>query len=377
MKRATNSPLMKLNNRRLVLDVIRRQPISRADVASVTQLTRASVTLIVEELIEQGLLTEQRADASGVGRRPVLLSIAEDARCIAGVNIKRGEVNVGLVSLGGRLLSRETLSYGGSDAHDMISRIARSLDRQLNALPGAREKLLGVGLCAPGPLDAANGVILNPPNCGLWRNVPAAELLSEATGQPVYMENVSNALALEEQYFGLGRGCGSFIAVQINEGIGAGIVIRDRLYRGARGLGSELGHISIEMDGRPCDCGNRGCLERYASIPAILEGSPYGSWRELIDRLETDAEARRLLDLEARYLSHALVSAVNLYDVEKVILLGDVSYRPQALLDRLNALVGPRVIMRAAGGSPVASSETESFVRTGAIVCLHDFYQGQ
>ena len=376
MKRATNSPLMKLNNRRLVLDLIRRGPVSRAEIASLTSLTRASVTMIADELIEQGLIRESHAVASGVGRRPVLMEIVPDARCIAGVNIKRGEVDVGLVELGGGMISGEVLSYDGADAEEMIGRIARSMERQVSQSDGLREKLLGVGLCAPGPLDAEQGLILTPPNCGRWHNVPAARLLEEACGYPVSMENVSNALALEEQYFGQGRGCGSFMAVQINEGIGAGVMIRDRLYRGAQGLGSELGHISIELDGRMCDCGNRGCLERYASVPAILEGSPYKSWQELVDRLGTDAEANRLLDLEAKYLAHALVSAINLYDVERVVLLGDVAYRPEALLEKLNALVGPRVIMRSAGARKIVSSETESFVRTGAIVCLHGFYQG-
>ncbi len=376
MRQGTNSPLMKLNNRRLVLDLIRRQPISRAEVAKTTGLTRASVTLIADELIGQGLIRETHPVASGVGRRPMLMEIVPDARVIAGVNIKRGEVDTGLVSLGGEIISTEVLSYDGADADEMIGRIAQSVARQLDRQPGCREKMLGVGLCAPGPLDTARGVILNPPNCRRWHNVHAAEKLEAACGYAVSMENVSNALALEEQYFGLGRGCGNFIAVQVNEGIGAGIVIRDRLYRGASGLGSELGHISIEMDGRPCDCGNRGCLERYASMPALLEGSSFGSWGELIDRLDSDPEAQRLVDLEAKYLGCALVSAVNLYDVEKVILLGDVSDRPQALIDRLNRLVGPRIIMQPAGERTVVSSRTESFVRTGAIACLHRFFQG-
>lgn len=376
MKQGTNSPLMKLHNRRLVLNLIRWQPMSRAEVAKVTGLTRASVTLIADELIGQGLIRETHPVASGVGRRPMLMEIVPDARVIAGVNIKRGEVDTGLVSLGGEILSGEVLSYDGADADEMIGRIAQSIRRQLDCHPDCREKLLGVGLCAPGPLDTARGVILNPPNCRRWHNVRVAEKLEAACGYAVSMENVSNALALEEQYFGLGRGCGNFIAVQVNEGIGAGIVIRDRLYRGASGLGSELGHISIEMDGRPCDCGNRGCLERYASIPALLEGSSFGSWSELIGRMESDPEAQRLVELEAKYLSCALVSAINLYDAEKVILLGDISEQPEPLVSRLSEVIGQRVIMRSAGSRTVDASQTKSFVRTGAISCLHKFYQG-
>ena len=376
MKQGTNSPLMKLNNRRLVLNLIRRQPISRAEVAKITGLTRASVTIIADELIGQGLIRETHPVASGVGRRPVLMEIVPDGRCIAGVNVKRGEADVGLVTLGGETLSEEVLFYDGADAEQMIARIVRSLNRQLDHAPDLREKMLGIGVCSPGPLDAAQGVILNPPNCRRWHNTPVVQLLEAVCGYPVALENVSNALALEEQYFGLGRNCENFIAVQINEGVGAGIVIRDKLYRGAGGLGSELGHISIEMDGRPCDCGNRGCLERYASIPALLEGSPYRSWTELIGRLDADGEAARLVDLEARYLACALVSAVNLFDVEKVILLGDVSERPEPLISRLNEVVGRRVIMRSSGSRTVEASQTKSFVRTGAIACLHRFYQG-
>ena len=95
-----------------------------------------------------------------------------------------------------------------------------------------------------------------------------------------------------------------------------------------------------------------------------------------MDSLSTDSEAIRLLKLEAQYLGHALVNAVNLFDVEKIILQGDVCYKPEPLLEELNRCVGPRVIMRANGSHPVVASQTESFVRTGGIIWLHNFYQG-
>ena len=368
---------MGLANRRLVLDIIRRKPISRSEIAAMTHLTRASVTIIVEDLISDGLLAEDRAYSPSVGRKPINLRILPDARLAAGITIKRNEVNVGLINLSGDVISHETLTYGESSASDMIRRIAFSVNSQIEAHAITRDKLLGIGVCAPGPVDVTNGIILNPPNCALWQDVPIVQLLSCATGHPVKLEKDSNALALEEQYFGMGRNCGSFIVVQINEGgIGSGLIIREHLYRGANGLGSELGHISIQMDGIPCACGNRGCLERYASIPAILADSPYRSWRQLIDSLPTDSEAERLLTLEAKYLSCALVNAINLFDVEQVILHGDVCYKPKRLLEKLNQNVGPRVIMRTAGLHPVVAGQTESFVRTGGIVCLHSFYQG-
>lgn len=376
MRRATNSPLMGQANRKLVLNLIRSRLISRAEIASLTHLTRASVTMIVDELIESGLLTEIQAYSLNVGRKPIHLKILPNARFMAGVTIKRNEVDVGLINLGGEVIAQEILTYENSTASEMIQRIGRTIIEQIRIHEIPSEKVLGVGVCAPGPLDTVHGIILNPPNCSLWHGVPISNLLAEASGYHVLLEKDSNALALEEQYFGLGQDCSSFLAVQVNEGIGSGIIIQEHLYRGANGLGSELGHTSIQLDGILCDCGNRGCLEKYASIPAILDGSPYKSWKHLVDSLPTDAEAARLLKLEAQYLGCALVNAINLFDVEKVILQGDVCYKPEALLEELNSRVGPRVIMRANSSHPVVASQTESFVRTGGIIWLHNFYQG-
>ncbi len=368
---------MGLSNRKCVLDIIRRKPISRSEIAAITHLTRASVTVIVDDLFADGLLTEQVTHSPMVGRNPINLQIVPNARYAAGVTIKRKEVDVGIINLNGEVISNEILPSADASAVEMIKKIAESTARQVRENGILREKMLGIGVCAPGPVDVANGIILNPPNCGLWHGVHIVRLLSEASGYPVLLEKDSNALALEEQYFGLGRDCSSFLAVQINEGgIGSGLIIHERLYRGSNGLGNELGHISIHMDGIKCDCGNRGCLERYASISAILAGSPYQNWRQMIDCLSNDAEAKRLLTMEAKYLSCALVNAINLFDVELVILQGDVCYKPERLLEKLNQRVGPRVIMRSTGLHPVVASSIESFVRTGGIICLHNFYQG-
>ena len=377
MKKATNSVMMRASNRKLVLDIVRRQPISRAGISAVTKLTRSTITGIVDELISSGLLVETDIQNSAVGRKPIHLEIVDDARLIGGINIRRSQVNVGVVTLGGNLVSSETLHYEGySDAFCMLAHITESLKRQFNDTGVSIDKILGVGVCAPGPLNAAEGVILAPPNADFWRNVPVTEPLSRWMKMPVMLENASNALAIEEQYYGLGFGCDNFMTVQINEGIGSGVIINDRLYRGATGLGSELGHISIDMNGIPCSCGNVGCLERYAAIPALLKGSKFNSWQELADARYKDPEAGQLMHLEAKYLSTALISAINLFDVKRVILQDKICYNCGPLVAELNDILSQRTITRSSGPCRVMASQITSFVRTAAIIIIHDFYQG-
>lgn len=206
-----------------------------------------------------------------------------------------------------------------------------------------RDKILGIGISSPGPLDCVHGRILNPPRFERWHGVEISKLLSEALGMPAYLEHDVNAMALHQLELGQSR---NFMLLFIDIGIGAAVMSGGKLLGGSKYFTGELGHTSIRFDGRQCECGNRGCLETYASIPALLEGSPYHSWFDFIDHVDREEEARRLLDQEAVYLSAGLVSLLNLIPFDSIFLAGDICYRYELLAQRLQREIGAKALFR-------------------------------
>ena len=260
-------------------------------------------------------------------------------------------------------------------APEMVQAIGDAIMELRRELRLENSRILGIGVSAPGPVDYKKGIILNPPNFPGWHDVPICRLLTEATGYETMLEKDTNARALEEQYFGAAQHISSFMLVQVHEGVGSGVMIRDRLYRGSHGMGSEIGHTTICYDGPLCSCGNRGCLENYFHLPTLLQGSPYDSWDELAEHADEPSSAA-ILDQAAEYLSAALVNAINLYDLEKVILTGDVAHTPKPLLDRLNPMLRQRVLSDCSiQNIPVIACNGSTPVRTGAMAILHKTFQ--
>lgn len=382
MTHATNAAVMRASNRKLILDLIRRGPVSRAELAEHTQLTRASITQIVDELLDAGLVEPctdvpdtSIASATSPGRRRTLLRLRHNARFVFGVHITRRYCQVGVVDLYGDVLSSTELFLTGCTPDQVADAIAEQIRMQSVSLHLPKDDILGIGISAPGPVDHRQGIILNPPNFDAWHNTPICDMLAARTGFATLLEKDTNARALEEKYFGAAANVSAFMLVQIDEGVGSGVVIHDTLYRGARGLGTEIGHTTIRYDGPTCRCGGRGCLENYLRIPALLYGSRFATWEQLTENA-SDTDAAQLLDAAAEYLTAALVNAINLYDLERVILSGEVATCPQPLLDRVNPLVCARVLSRATVMDPPVSVCGDVLpVRTGAMVTLYDIFQ--
>lgn len=379
MDHATNAASMRTSNRKLVLNLIRLGPISRAELAERTQLTRASITQIVDELLQAGLVQPcgecDVASANGLpGRRRTLLTLRPGARFVFGVCISRRRCRVGAVDLCGTIYAAGEFPLADKTPAAAADAAARMIRQQMEQLAMPADAVAGIGVSAPGPVDHHSGCILNPPNFTDWHNVPICEMLHSRTGLSTLLEKDTNARALEEKYFGAAADTSGFMLVQIDDGVGSGVVIRDTLYRGTHGMGTEIGHTSIRYDGPPCSCGGRGCLENYLRIPALLSGSRFESWEQLA-AAAAEPDAARLLDDAAAYLAAALVNAINLYDLEKVILTGDVAAAPQPLLERLNPLVSARVLSRGTVQQPPVTAGGSSSVRTAAMAALYDIFQ--
>lgn len=378
-KRGTKPNHMKTSNQKLVLDLIRRHQLPRSEIARITQLSKATVTLIVDDLISQGLVQEeQRLDSGATGRHPVQLRIAGDSRVIFSVCILREGLRMGLVSLDGAVLCERRFSVQTSPEQTL--RIARQQLAQWMAQRALQpSQILGTGIIAPGPLQYREGVLLNPSDMPQWHNLPVTNLFANALQYPAMLERDTNALALEEQYFGQAQNLGNFMVLQTDVGVGSGIVIDSLLYRGATGMSSEIGHMSIAFDGVPCSCGSRGCLERYVSLPALLEGTPFSSWEALAQAADGgDPAARERVEHAAHCLAMAIVNAFNLFDLEKVFLTGALSAHCKRLMQNINAQVQMgRFVRPEQGSQPVLPSALSYGVRTGAMPVIHAFYHDQ
>ena len=349
MKRARNADYTKEYNRKEILRLLRRSPMSRAELARSTGLTRAATSVIADDLLSEGILTElaPRATAGARGRLATPLAIVPDRYYTLGVQLNRNDCVVGLCSFTGELLKQKQVELSDAD----LTPIVDALNAMLQGVDKAH--VLGIGICAPGPVDVPNGRILNPPRFDQWHGVEIAPRLSEALDLPAYLENDACALALHQLEMGQSL---DFLLLLVDDGVGSGVVTRGKLLGGAGNFSCELGHTSICYNGRPCPCGNRGCLETYASIPNLLEGSAYGSWQQVIGHLESDCAAQELLRQEAQYLSAGIINILNLIQLDTVYLAGDIvcGFTPLAQLIQqeihsraLSRNVGPAQILPA------------------------------
>ncbi len=342
MKAAKDRGYIKTFNRCLILKCILRESMSRSELSLKTGLTRAAVSFIAGNMIEEGIIVETGKTDTAIGRKPIMLDINPDGGYVFGIDINRKGCYIGLVDFKGNLRDKDEflLDRVGS-TEEALKRIAGSIERMIPANKIEKCKVKGIGISAPGPLDVYGGIILNPPNFDLWHGVKIYDFFKERFPYSVCLENNANAYALYEKNYGNAVNFGNFVLIAVTTGVGAGIVINQKLYRGADGFGSEIGHMSIDYKGPLCSCGNKGCLELFTSVPAILEyaaskGTEVSSWEEIADRAAAgDAKCLALVRREARFLAIGIVNFINLMETEAVVLSGDISYRPRQITDMI------------------------------------------
>jgi predicted NBD/HSP70 family sugar kinase len=272
--------------------------------------------------------------------------------------------------------------------------------KRIVALLMARDegkKVVGIGVVAPGPLDDRKGVILSPQNFYGWSNIPIGDILKESVHLPVFLDNNANAYALAEKNYGKGRNYHSFLHMVIDEGIGTGIIVNDKIYKGKGGFGSETGHISIQMDGPKCECGSNGCLEVYATIPRIMDalntsaelGVPSEflsgiiknrplEWEDIIEGLNRkDAVCINILKKEASYLGCALVNLINVLEPEAVILGSKIAQAGSFITVPLREYVEERTVTREFQKPDIfVSNLAKASLLGGATIVLNHFIEG-
>lgn len=335
-QKARNADYIREYNRKAVLRLLRRNPMSRAQLARDTGLTRAATSLIADELLSEGILTELSPQSSGRGRCAIPLAVCPDRYYALGVFLSRTGCCAGLCDFSGNLIRQQRLELSG----DPVDAIVRTLEELLETVD--RSNVVGIGVSSPGPLDTQQGRILNPPRFDRWHGMEIGPILTQRMGIPTYLEHDACALALHQLEQGSSR---DFLFLLVNSGVGSGIVSNGRLLGGTGHFTGELGHTTIRFDGRRCECGNRGCLETYAAITNLLEGSRFSSWKELIDDADSE-DARQLLDREGEYLAAGVINLMNLIPLDTIYLAGDVGYGADLLARRLKQEISNRALSR-------------------------------
>ncbi len=351
---ANNTKTIKNENRALILNLIRRAPVSRAEISKTTGLSKSSVTMITNALICEGLLKEIGTDDSSVGRKPILLDIVADYRFAAGIILHRRDIKVCLTDLKGEVLCSTVCPIENfGSAKEILDYTANTVEELIKTHKLNRKECIGIGISCPGPIDSSDGIILSPPHLDLLHNVRAADEIKRRTGMNVVLENNAVLLAMRENVL-RGHNLKNFMSVIVWHGIGSAVVTDGEIYRGALGFSGELGHISVVAGGLKCPCGNSGCLERYVSLSALKERFGFSDYREIADSAaKGDEDAVNVLRYISEYLGSGLVTAVNLFDLDAIILHGDYSYNPAILKEMLKNYINENSVVAATHGVDV------------------------
>ncbi|WP_043932332.1 ROK family transcriptional regulator [Bacillus sp. EB01] len=270
---------MKQHNQSTVLNTIRiKEPISRADIAKLTKLTKPTVSSLVSELIEQDLITEEEAATSTIagGRKPILLSINYSAYYIIGVYAAAEVIRVILSTMDGKIINSFSQEISELPTKDeFLEMVIEKIDYVIHHSKIERSLILGIGFAMHGLVDPVQGVAIFSPHLHL-EDIPLKETLEREFNLPVLVENDVRSLAIAESWFGQGQNVSDFICLSVGRGIGSGIFINDEIYRSSFNTAGEIGHTIVKLNGEKCQCGNNGCLEAYASESAILKKAKRG-----------------------------------------------------------------------------------------------------
>ncbi|QXE01421.1 ROK family transcriptional regulator [Terribacillus sp. DMT04] len=364
--------LMKTVNRSLILNKIRlAAPISRAAIAKETGLTPPTVSTIVKELMEQGLVVESTLGSSSGGRKPKMLRIQTEGLYVIGVDAGPETVDCILTTLTGEVIGTVSSKLDVHTNREFLMQLSQAVDYLLESYSVKKEHILGIGIAMHGVVDAEAGIGQVAPILKL-HHIPIKQEMERVFGVPVKVENDARAMALGESWFGKYDTRDTIVAVNIGSGIGAGIIIQGRLLRGAAGLAGEFGHMSIDLNGEICACGNRGCLQTFASGPAIAKRAGMISGEAVYQAaLKGEETAINVLQETGRTLGIGLINLIHLLNPDRIILGGGVMQSAAYLLPMLREEIEARALTEEATRTEILISELrERATVLGAVALL-------
>ncbi|MFZ5910198.1 MAG: ROK family protein [Chloroflexota bacterium] len=348
-------------NTSIVLNVLRLYaPISRAELAAKTNLNRSTISNIINALIDDGLVLELDMMESKIGRPGIALALKPEAGAVVGVEIGVGFISVILTDFVANVLWREWIEIPPSKAQiEIISEAEKLIDQALSVAEEKNLRLLGIGLGVPGLVNTKQGELLFAPNLG-WKNVPLRLMWNQRFRLPLYVENEANLAALGEYYFGVGRDIDNLIYLSSGVGLGGGLIINGKLFKGGYGLAGEIGHIQRDPAGELCGCGRRGCWETQVGPRAVLQRVKRSieadsgnllvkyvngdldnlTFNQVVDcALQGDQLCRSALEEVGKNLGTGIADLANIFNPQMVVIGGAFSYAREIILPVLEETI--------------------------------------
>jgi predicted NBD/HSP70 family sugar kinase len=385
MRRGTNLPRMGDFNQSVILEAIRRsgEGLSRIELVDATGLSAQTVTNITRRLLDEKVITEAGRTINGPGKPRVTLRLVAESRYSVGVHLDPAVITVVLLDMAGTVVHRHVVRTSERDAHEIVATMARTIDALIRDAGIDRSAVAGVGVAAPGPIDADRGTVIDPPKLDGWHRVPLRAVLAEATGLDVTLEKDTTAAAVGEQWTGRWDADRSFLFVYLGTGIGASLVRDSEAVRGSSHNWGEIGHIIVDPDGLECACGSRGCVEVVCTPQAIVERAARdgvvldgNDVEERFTRLcaragEGDAAASEVLRTAAGHLAVLISSLTNAMDVDRVVMGGPFWTRvSDVYLRELPVLLERRNATRALRSLPVDGTVVGDDVAAVGAACV-------
>lgn len=399
-RKTKNLKYLRISNRAEIIRCLSIQgPISRIELASQLGLTKMAISSIVTEMIDEGLILELRTHAvysksrtilpenisedvshyenssnavyAGAGRRPNILTIHAEHIQALGLYLSRDAIEGVQCDVTGKIIRTWNHPLDElTDSGNYLKKLDEILDTMLRETGSLH--LVGIGISSIGPLDMSTGMLLSPANFHGIHNLPLTEFVQRKCSFPVILDNDMNAAVQAEQLYGTAKKYRHVVYLGIANGIGAGVISYGRIFQGSSGVGGELGHMSVNLDGPDCLCGNQGCLELYASIPVLLAQSGFRTVKEMVNQAVNDpASANFWQPRMMQALTTALVNIANIFDPE-IILLGHQSvFLAPLLLPELENEVNKHIIQREIRHIPIriaAFGEQTPLVGAAALV---------
>jgi N-acetylglucosamine repressor len=384
-----NRDLIRAINRSTILNLIKMHgAIPRAEIARLTGLSPATVSAISTELIQDDLVFEKETGDSSGGRRPIMLAINPHGGCVVGIKVMEDHALGALTDLEATLLRKQSYPLTDTSPSGVSQALSELVSELLNGSENPSPNLMGVGVGLAGIVDSAQGLVRQSPFFG-WTDVPLREMIQDRVKVPVYLDNDVNTLAFAEKWFGAGRGIDNFLVVTFGRGIGLGIVVNGQFLHGTRGSAGELGHTVVQPGGEPCSCGKRGCLEMYASEPAMLRQSAEAFEQGHLSSLpQTPEEMVALADQgetavqeiftqTGRLLGQSIANLINIFNPQRILINGEGVRAGKWLFDPMQAAIDEHTMpsLRQDVSILVEPLGDDAWARGAASLVLHELFE--
>ncbi|KEA09091.1 ROK family transcriptional regulator [Agrobacterium rhizogenes] len=367
-------------NRRLILNLLRQEgPKSRAEIATITGLSPAAVTFVIADLIEEGHVTEGKAVAGFSGRRPIPVEINYTNGLAIGFKLMVGSVECVVTDLATSPLASMRLTLADHDPENVAKTLAAAVPLLVQYAARPNAQLAGIGISMPGVIDNDQATCVRSHRFN-WNNVPLASILAQKVKVPVWLEDDTNAYAIAQQLFGVGRQHRNMAVLAIGVGISCALIIEGKLYRGANGAAGKFGHTLHEENGRLCECGKRGCLMAYHSQTSMLR-----TWRETTNRSNSDGLPEMLNAVEEGEaavgdilreagigIGKALANLVNVTDPEVIVVGGEAVSFGEAFFEPLRSTLAAHTFR--ASPPLLPDWEDNSWARGAAALVTQKFF---